>query len=384
MLIEINPSDKDPRTHVLIIGVGYYPHFAKGPEPVKPSVHSLAHELTSVPSSTEQFASWIFSPAFRPRIPLGTVDLLLSQKNPTPFRNVPGGEPQRVPDQATFDNMKRAIRDWESRCKSCANNQAIFYYCGHGLEVPERLALLASDFPETTRPYDKSIDFKNIFQGMGSSNVNNQWFFVDACREAPTGNLDGNYDFDPIKILRQTTINTKGSIIYSTFPTESSQGIPGDSTIFTKALLKCMKRGWGSEKDVNGRWVVTLGSLSRQLYALMTGNGGWDLGLIQRPEFVRLKLETVIHELETTPALPVEIRCKPRAANSSADFFLRQKHTKREVDRRLVQDPRPWRLEVASDKYYAHADFVNTPLYKNQKNEFWIQQAFDQCQIDVE
>ena len=73
------------QAHLLVIGVGKYPHLLNG-EHFDPHVRHLdLGQLTSPPVSARAFARWWCESYNNPDVPLGSVELFLSEENPTPF-----------------------------------------------------------------------------------------------------------------------------------------------------------------------------------------------------------------------------------------------------------------------------------------------------------
>lgn len=67
-----------PATHVLVIGVGDYPHLNGGTGTLT-ELHGGMGQLTSCPESARAFATWVISDLNAPA-PLASVSLLLSER----------------------------------------------------------------------------------------------------------------------------------------------------------------------------------------------------------------------------------------------------------------------------------------------------------------
>jgi hypothetical protein len=84
------------QTHVLVIGVGHYRHLPGGDGPIVPADREYGlGQLTSLPISARAFAKWMLTNYENPVAPIGSVDLLLSER-PTKSFKLPGRKSARV------------------------------------------------------------------------------------------------------------------------------------------------------------------------------------------------------------------------------------------------------------------------------------------------
>lgn len=101
--------------------------------------------------------------------------------------------------EPTFDNCKKAIREWYAEMKQlpeavATTSRSMFFFSGHGLEVLEdRQILLPADY-DPTLP-DEAISTENVARGLKSTKLPLHFLFLDACRN-DHGNL-GQYE--PLK-----------------------------------------------------------------------------------------------------------------------------------------------------------------------------------------
>lgn len=145
MPILLNQTAQTPQTHVLIIGVGGYPHLKDGnqynPQTASGRYKGLgqlscpAHSVRALYDAVIDLAAddrWV--------LPLGSVEVLASDFGGTDVQI--GGEVCTRPTQAA---IATAFGEWWDRCAVHPQNCAIFYFCGHGLKRAEQF-LLAEDF----------------------------------------------------------------------------------------------------------------------------------------------------------------------------------------------------------------------------------------------
>jgi hypothetical protein len=157
-----------PAVHALVIGVGRYQ------DPLLPP-------LPSAVQSALAFADWIRTKHSGPGQKLGSLVVLASD---------PGGAPVRIGptqlDPPTSTNVKEAIDGWHNRAATDANNAAVFYFCGHGVELGAVQSLMLEDVKlDGADPFDNALAFDDFLRGMDSCGARLQLFVIDACRDLP-------------------------------------------------------------------------------------------------------------------------------------------------------------------------------------------------------
>lgn len=237
-----------PKTHALVIGVSYYHHLPGGQGiPIREPMD--LEQLSSPTISAVAFAEWILSELNNLRAPLGSVEVLLS---PVADVTLPDGTRRRS-TRATMEEIRRAFDQWYVRCDSDPGNVAIFYFCGHGL-MRQNLALLAEDFGvRPLAPFETAIDINSTWEGMARCKAQTQCYFIDCCRQASWA-MQRQLD-DPASTL----VNPQFGIaserdaprFMATGPARSAYGMSSSTTLFTNALLECLKRGARKE---GARW----------------------------------------------------------------------------------------------------------------------------------
>ena len=139
-------------------------------------------------TSAFRFARWLDTTYNNPAAPLGTVRLLLS---PSEFETANVPELGALPPEAlpgTRDNVEQAVADWFADCGTNADNVAILYAGGHGIQMSpdDGGIVLLEDFAKLPNVLDFSLDVGAVRKGMaGPTMAQRQFYFVDACRVRP-------------------------------------------------------------------------------------------------------------------------------------------------------------------------------------------------------
>ena len=175
-----------PGTFVLVIGVSAYQHL---------DVSKESFGLGSLYSSSltahyvfqwlkQQYRGPDLSPNY-PR-PLAKLWYLVA---PTPAEIDIEPELGISPIEPTRENCEAAVGAWDAALRSLSVESAgkstsIFFYSGHGFEVhSQEQILLPSDYlSPPTRNVNKGISTRHLHIGMSDLKLNEQLFFVDACR----------------------------------------------------------------------------------------------------------------------------------------------------------------------------------------------------------
>jgi hypothetical protein len=183
-----------PGTFAVIIGVSRYRHLKGGTAPTDPQGKAWIAEAAELGQlhvsavTAFQTFNWLAG-QYRHDAPLARCWLLLA---PTaleePLLTLPGGGAARWAEPS-LQNCDAAIRWWSETmgrlpAAAAAQSRGLFFFSGHGLEsTQERQLLLPSDYLAAPQPnINAAISTSNLRYGLGSLKVNQQLFFVDACR----------------------------------------------------------------------------------------------------------------------------------------------------------------------------------------------------------
>jgi hypothetical protein len=246
-----------------------------------------------------------------PAAPLGTIELLTS-----PAQEFDDNGHVTTVDPAMLANVVDSFDAWKGRCNANAENVAVFYFCGHGVEKDTHYLLLEDFAKVEDRLLENSIDLNATLDGMAKCKASSQYFFIDACREVPHGLLkkvggrgknliEGDVDADTRSAVGRLSATVSGAKAY---------GVPNSSTLFTDALIRALN-GLGSRKRA-GSWAVTFNRVSEATTLLLqrqappqnTQSSGSGDG--------------AMHVLTEDPLIPVVIRCDPEAAASVGSVEL--------------------------------------------------------------
>jgi hypothetical protein len=259
-----------PAMHALVIGTSTYPYRPLG-----------LTDLPGAATSADMFARWL-----RDRYPgegrrVGSIRLLLAPAEAERTR-VSAGPDVPVPDRAT---VHRAVHEWSRDCMASADNVAVLYVCGHGLQETDDGALVfvhdAGSVPDD--PLDGALDVAGIRSGMtGTTGPRRQWYFADACR-VPSPLLD---DFEgPLRggitlKLRRGARPAHRPVFFAAEPGGLSWQSWEGST-FMRALRECLDLlALVPLGDAKGGWGVTAQSLLTALRArvaeLAQQGGEWQ------------------------------------------------------------------------------------------------------------
>jgi hypothetical protein len=355
-----------PGTHVLIIGVGRYPHLIGGDTPCQ-NPDGMG-QLSSPPISARELASWFITSYKDPAKALASVALLLSEADPQPFRNPRTNDSFAVED-ATADNAETAIREWKDRADSDPGNRVFFYFCGHGVSEGEDMALLTSDFcSDNYNPLQGAIDLRRLRGGLKTAKASEQVFFIDACRtnsDALISNSDGFAGRVPLLPGRRPAELPRELAVpyYATFTGDRAYARANSVSLFTEALLRGL-RGAGSDDPEGpaGVWRVNTARLQEAINHFMTERrfAGEVVGA-QVPVTGQLPVFE-LHQLDGLPEVPVYVGCDVVADNALAEFVCLQAGAERA--RRALADIDPedpqgeWSLPLSFGDYDFRAEFA--------------------------
>lgn len=349
---EVNILTDQPRLHALIIGVDEYDHLGLGvPKPSR--LLSGLSPLTIATPSARRVATWLESNYTNPDCPLGSVELLLA-----PQQTIVKDDGTNVTvDKSTMANIKTSANAWFKRCDTNANNIAFFYFAGHGISTISRF-LLPADFgdPELADDWENCIDASGLQDGMTKCKAQHQYFFLDACRDAPLGALTqknprghplvGGADFEDTVAL---------SAVYSA-ASEGRQafGRDGEGTFFSEALLMCLN-GIAANRPSPRKWQVDAASLGNALVSIMQS-------LAER-ENKPLSCECRVQRPEALHYPPigqvlVKIDCDTKQRQDESNIQLTQGA---HVFNSPSGDPRPWLQSVEAGDVNIQVTYTSFP-----------------------
>jgi hypothetical protein len=291
-----------PATHVLIIGVGDYPHLPGGGSSTKAKFDAGMEQLSSPPESARVFADWFISRFSNDRRPLATVELLIGDKNrryQVPERNGVAAH-EKLTGRAGLKDITGAAIRWKARGDEHPDNLLIFYFCGHGLSQGEEFAVVASDYGgDASLPLKGLIDIPKFLVRMSDCAATDQCFFFDACREADDTLVHA--DFDGSALVQKTSAPTGGlkqCVYYSTLYGKSAHGKKGQPSFYTKAVLHALN-GPAAENST-GVWRVNSVRMFEGISHMMVQFAEPDYYRVQFPQ----SGSQIMFDLHTLPGKP--------------------------------------------------------------------------------
>jgi len=345
-------SDK-PRLHALIIGVAHYPHLPGGGGALAEYTFQLRQVRSPKPSALA-IADWLFNRYHNQRVPLGSIELLISPAY------VEGGQAIEEP---TLARIESAAYSWFERCHSDAENIALFYFCGHGVSYKGIDYLLPQDFGDPDprnhgEVWKNSIDFTTFKTNMQRRcRANTQIFLGDACRDSPQGLEERTPAGVPLIGGNNTAPLPKTTMyLHATVP-EQKVHVPDQSemTCFSQALLYCLNGGGAERTSGSNDWRVTTYTVAGTMMKL-TSLVGERYDSEQSPDVRISGKEVLLHQLNL-PTVPGRIDCETQKARDQSHIRLVHKlrHTLEKASER--GKPRPWYADLEQGDWKIDVDF---------------------------
>lgn len=259
-----------PRLHAFIIGVASYPHLPGGTG--KPTSNPLLLRQISTPQYTaSRMARWFESEYRNPSVPLGSIELLVSE---APAEQMRAARPRATgntkasvlkADRATLANIREAFKRWQRRASSHPENIAVFYFCGHGILKAHSHFLLAEDWgdPSHEDAWENTIDFDGMRQGMRSCAAGTQLFFVDACRETPESALKEIPRGHRFISATETEPSAAFAVFNAAADQQQAFGPSDGPSYFCEAVIAALRVG--AEHRTDGVWIVDSFSLGNAI-----------------------------------------------------------------------------------------------------------------------
>jgi hypothetical protein len=283
-------------------------------------------------------------------------------------------------EAATAANIQGAFDRWYGRLNASEANVGLFYFCGHGIEREHQL-LLAEDFGESAnQPWRNSYNFNMTHHGMAECKAQAQCYFIDACRNVPSGVLRDEYiDAPSLKRSRSGAWRPRDApIFFGATRGERAFGEPGMVSRFTSVLIKAL--GGASATRIDGKWVVDTDSL-RACVPKLTRLAYPDVEQVQSPARGGESVgSTPIHHLATAPPVEVRIACRPDEATSAATLYIAG------VKGVPVYERPPgstlWRRQVDAGVYAVGARFEGAG-YNDVEDHEWVEPPVFERYLEV-
>ena len=340
------PVADGPALHAFIVGVSDYPHLEDNPGTAARAHDTLGLGQVTTPHYTAMaIVDWLLARFKHPTLVLGSIELLQSTRSESKLAD----GTMITADNATLANFKSAFRAWRKRCDACPGNLALFYFCGHGLHATDQLLLMEDFGDPVLDAWENCVNFSQMRTGMRSAAVQDQLYFIDACREAPLAlmtTLHAN-GYVPIRADVDATVNCSAAY-YATSHGKHAYGPRDGVSYFGQAVIACLEGGGAGQR--NGTWLVS----SYQLGAAL----GQFMGMLKRQHGKRLSChadvsgdEVFINQVDNGTVLAI-VTCRNDSASAVADIILRngamQFHSPAGTAKPLRQQvhPGPWQISV--------------------------------------
>lgn len=314
------------RSHALVIGVSHYrhlvgsedPHARRGNDPLG------LEQLRSTALGAYHFARWLVDEYAMRNTVMDTVRLLLSpsagERKQEP--GIQAGLDTGAIQLATFSNVKKAVAAWKADCDFSFRETALFYAGGHGIrDVRDVCHVLLEDYAAPDQDIlAHAIHMKSLLSNMAYVMARTQFYFVDACQVQPLQALSG-YSASPDELGSRPLLNVRphpiteqrtAAVYYSASPKTYGYEAPDrNGTLFSKALLQCLRR-FGAQPDSGYRnWQVAVGSLIVALQDRIR-RAAQEVGLEQMPHLDPLPgcdFQRVLHRIpdQLLPSIPVTV-----------------------------------------------------------------------------
>lgn len=304
----------DAGTHVLIIGIGDYPHLLDGSNEDVTVAEGMG-QLKSPPASARVLANWFLDNFNNPEKPLASLALVISEPAPARYSHPKATRSGDDLPRGTIDEIAEAVSRWVDRASTNIENQTIFFFAGHGLSSAETL-LLTRDFGgRRHNRFDGSFNFNDFAGSLQTFTPNFQLFLIDACRVPTTlANWAARQPALGRPLLAQADPALRGgnvamqSVHHATSPLTPAYGRLDGISLYTEALLRALGGG-GAQPDM--KWWVGTNGLEAALSAY-TERLAANEGVKQLPERLRVA-RFKIHKPQKIE-VPVYVACIPPEA----------------------------------------------------------------------
>jgi hypothetical protein len=314
--IDLGAARDGPGTHALVVGVSHYPHLS-GPETSPFGEQFGLEDLTSAARSASEVVAWLLNEYHNPAAPLTSLRVALS---PADGETYASGVKDRLPTShgATRDTVEKDLIAFR-RASERPDNVAFVYVAGHGIQLTNRGAIvLLEDFADPDRAdLYGAIDMMGCHAGLyGTGYANNQFWFVDACRQRPRvaskfENLEGG-----VLDLKAPPGEVESAPVYlASASRDLAFAEVGGLTLFSQVMLSALRgaAAVGPEEARNIGWHVSamkLGTVLKEGVAELAKAKSED----QSVQPVGWPGEAVIQHFEQPPSVRVVLTLKPAGA----------------------------------------------------------------------
>jgi hypothetical protein len=355
-------AQTQPRTHVMIVGVGRYETDANIPS------------VTTSVNGARKFAEWALTQFSHEDRPLGSIEFICSTASgqaewePSKTAAERLGFDHPVPEfptePATFQNIKKAFESFLARAGAKMENAAIWYFSGHGLFKSETVVMAEdSSLPNAERSGENLIVPARTLYYLQSRPPSVQCFFVDACSEYNADAINNPQEVLGSALCGPTNApvipDRDAAIFFGSYAGGKAYGPDNDAPYFTQELIECLTKRAGDATYAGKQ--VTIASLSQALTAAASRRA--ELEKNEEIKFYEGKPGVcrtlgVICDLVGPQEILVRVRCRPSDAMPLAKLYVSQAANGRRIDRARPSSSF-WYTVVQPGTWSANADFDN-------------------------
>jgi hypothetical protein len=360
MCMVFENKDAPPGLHALIIGVSAYPDLPAAGQPLLPRHYGM-RQLSSTALAAYRIYQWLMAPSTRLAMPLASCRMLLLP-SAEELQAEPALRAFATKSWRTLDVLKAAA-EWRDDASASRHNVTFFYFAGHGVQrnIGDSVMLLPGFGDGVGGALKDAIDTSNLVNGMAPTSerldiAQTQLYFVDACRILPEQfkkfeKMGTTGVFNPALNSRD---DRRAPIFYAAIPGTTANGLRGEQTLFSKALIECLGGAAGEatdEEDADGNptWRVSVHSLDRALDARIRVLNG-RLGANQEYDTGGSQKDADICFLSKPPEVPLALALDPEEATSHAKLEIRDFKGSAVLSVSPVQ-PHPWRGRLPAGLY---------------------------------
>ncbi len=340
-----------PSIHALLIGVGQY---TNGGLP----------GLDGAAASALAFADWLRTEQSLPGLVLGSIDVLAS---------LPSGAALqwegKCLDPPSIGNVQEAVDGWHERLGGAADGLAVFYFCGHGVEMGGLRSLLLADVDPTSRvdPFRNAIAFNDFVDGMSGCGSRKQLYVLDACRELPLGFAKWDDDVPLGRYLVRASLAQRARLTPRTYAvleaTSSTQKAWAGVSRgwFTEALLTVLEGAAGDNRFTNSvdEYSISTRDIADTIKQLLKGDFLEPPAGPQNP--VRKGEGDLEVHVPKRPVVPILVTRRPPATNAGAHFIAMKGPD--QVAAHACPDDRPWRGKLPIGDYVFGHQGDSVPVF---------------------
>ena len=306
-----------PGTHVLVIGVSAYRHFAGGSAPSERGKRFRMRQLSAAARSASGFAAWMLASYRNPAAPLASLRVLLS---PAEGEQLDADIAARMPSNAgdgaaTLANVKADLLAFRKACATHPDNVAIVYAAGHGVQLSKNGAIVllhdCGDDAHLTE-LEGAIDMAGVHAGFNHPDTaQTQFWFVDACRQEPAmaeryETMEAGLTLDTLPGAARTN-----PVFLASSTQMAAFARVGGRTLFCEALLAGLQGGFAAPPDdLVASWHVSVSQLTTRLDQGVRALAKAE-SLEQPVDIGGRPTQALFHAFEQAPEAIVDVTVQP-------------------------------------------------------------------------